>query len=89
MMKYLDRAAWWLTLRYLFPPSQPCYIKLAGPRVERRRVYGTTELTLIMRDISEPDIYSRGEIFEMLHKVRENEIRMQWKCPEPPERFQP
>jgi hypothetical protein len=40
-------------------------------------------ISIIRRDTSKPDMYSREEIFDMLKRVRCEEQRMQWKCPEP------
>lgn len=62
--------------------SDGCSVASTAGRVTHQIQAGTTELTLITRDCTQPDIYSREEIFVMLGIVRQNEQRMGWVCPE-------
>lgn len=41
------------------------------------------EIKLSIRNTSEPRIYSRESVYEMLRTVRREEQRMGWRCPEP------
>ena len=41
------------------------------------------EITVIFRDTSKEDTYSREEVYRMLKAVREEEIRTGWICPDP------
>jgi hypothetical protein len=38
---------------------------------------------IIVYDLRGPTAYSREEVYSMLRTVREEERRMDWKCPEP------
>lgn len=43
------------------------------------------ELKFQSRKISEPDHFSRTELYDMLKIIRREEKRMEWTCPEPEE----
>lgn len=57
--------------------------KSVANRFERQFKIRATEFTIIQRDTSAPDMYSREEVYGMLRTVRNEEKRMNWKCPEP------
>ena len=43
---------------------------------------GSVEVTVMVRDTSRPDGYSREELVEMLRLVREQELLQGWRVPE-------
>jgi len=45
--------------------------------------YYNWEVTVIYRDTTKEDGYSREELYRMLKLIRKEEIRQQWKIPEP------
>lgn len=58
-------------------------IKTCANRHTLRAVIGHTEYTLIVRNTTQVDAYSREECYQMLRWVRRMENRSGWKCPEP------
>lgn len=58
-------------------------LKLCANRVTRTFVIGKLEVDIVFRDTSRPDAYSREEVYEMLRKVRRDELQTGWTCPEP------
>lgn len=77
------RWLFWKFVRWYFV-RQGRSVKIVANRLEYE---ATTpdgfDARLILRNPAEPDGYSREEVYEMLARVRESEIRMKWKCPEP------
>lgn len=58
-------------------------LKFCGFRTESTFTKEGQEMRIIIRDTTQPEIYSREEVYSMLRLVRQNESRMGWKCPEP------
>lgn len=44
---------------------------------------GTSEVTVVVRDTTKPDGYSREELVTMLETIRREETIQQWTVPEP------
>jgi hypothetical protein len=57
---------------------------LCANRHGRTFIIGKLEISTVFRDTSKPDVYSREEVYEMLKRVRRQEIASKWICPEPP-----
>jgi hypothetical protein len=55
----------------------------AGNRSQMTARLGKAEYTLTIRDLGQPDTYSREELVVMLRTIRFEERRTGWKCPEP------
>jgi hypothetical protein len=45
--------------------------------------YGHLEFDITIKDNREADGWSREEVIKLLTRVRREEIRMKWTCPEP------
>ena len=56
---------------------------LCANRNEQGFVIRQLDVTVIFRDTTKPDAYSREECIEMLTKVRIQELASGWTCPDP------
>ena len=43
--------------------------------------FDNVEYSIVKRDTTKPDIYTREECLEMMSKIRVSEQAMNWKCP--------
>jgi hypothetical protein len=78
-MKRIRDNLWYWVLRHF--PSQE--YSLCANRRTSRVTFGPIEVTITCRDTREPDGYERTELYRMLHLIRSEEIRQNWKVPEP------
>jgi hypothetical protein len=62
-------------------PSRSDFMSCANRR-QYRVTFGRFEITMLLRDISQPDGYERTELLQMLQTVRRHEAYMGWKVPE-------
>lgn len=72
----------WRTFCWLLKRYAEGY-KYSGSRVELTWYRDAFEYKVTRRDMREPDVYGREDVYTFLRTVRENERRMDWKCPEP------
>lgn len=73
----------WLRLFDLSLRHLRNHTNFSGSRITSEFTEGTRFIQVTTRDINKPNIYGREDVLKMLHVVRLNEARMNWKCPEP------
>jgi hypothetical protein len=73
---------WWLWVIAKVWPRQTS-VMACGNRTSMTTRLGSLEVTLLLRDTSRQDGYSREELVEMLETVRKHEALQGWKVPEP------
>lgn len=80
-MTWKDRFWWWAfskTLLGLFAHGHR-----VGNRYVRERMLRTTVATITFRDTTQPDAYTREELYAMLRLLRHHEEIQNWRVPEP------
>lgn len=80
----------WLThvrvlMALMIFPKRRTGLHMEGNRVRRTYEYDHWRITIQTQDLSVPTQYGRESCMKMLRTVRENERRMDWRCPEPVE----
>lgn len=71
---------WWWWLRQVPITKSKGSV---GNRFIEVTMIGPLEVTITCRDTRREDGYSREELYSMLRLIRKEEVRHEWKVPEP------